>query len=108
MLKESPTFSTIRTPSSYPASHKRYFPGSRADLIAGPMTVQKVSVPSSPEIEESGLPPEVQRPSEPAVEMNPTRKGNRGSGSNHSELTVAHILRLSGTCQYWLMRWGRR
>jgi phosphomethylpyrimidine synthase len=32
MLKESPTFSTIRTPSSYPASQKRYFQGSRADL----------------------------------------------------------------------------
>jgi phosphomethylpyrimidine synthase len=32
MLKESPTFSTIRTPSSYPASHKRYFPGDHADM----------------------------------------------------------------------------
>jgi phosphomethylpyrimidine synthase len=29
MLKESPTFSTIRTPSSYPASRKRYLQGSR-------------------------------------------------------------------------------
>jgi hypothetical protein len=104
MLKNSPTFSTIRTPASYPASQKRYLQGSRADLIAGPMTVQKVAVPSTPEIEESGLPPEVQRLSEPAVEMNPTRKGNRGRSSNHSELTVAHILRISGTCQYWPMR----
>src|SRR5713226_1438618 len=32
MLKQSPTFSTIRTPSSYPASHKRYLQGSRGDL----------------------------------------------------------------------------
>ena len=32
MLKESPTFSRIRTPSSYPASHKRYFPGDHADM----------------------------------------------------------------------------
>jgi len=32
MLKESPTFSTIRTPSSYPASRKRYFPGDHADM----------------------------------------------------------------------------
>jgi hypothetical protein len=32
MLKESPTFSTIRTPSSYPASHKRYLAGNRADV----------------------------------------------------------------------------
>ncbi len=32
MLNESPTASTIRTPSSYPASQKRYFQGSRADL----------------------------------------------------------------------------
>jgi hypothetical protein len=32
MLKQSPTFSTIRTPSSYPASQKRYLRGSRADL----------------------------------------------------------------------------
>ena len=32
MLKESPTFSTIRTPSTYPASHKRYLAGSRADV----------------------------------------------------------------------------
>src|ERR1700722_19114262 len=32
MLKESPTFSTIRTPSSYPASHKRFFPGDRGDM----------------------------------------------------------------------------
>lgn len=32
MLKESPTFSTIRTPSSYPASHKRYLPGDQADM----------------------------------------------------------------------------
>jgi phosphomethylpyrimidine synthase len=32
MLKESPTFSTIRTPSSYPASRKRYFPGDQADM----------------------------------------------------------------------------
>ena len=30
--KTAPTFSTIRTPSSYPASHKRYLQGSRADL----------------------------------------------------------------------------
>jgi phosphomethylpyrimidine synthase len=28
----APTFSTIRTPSSYPASHKRYVQGSRPDL----------------------------------------------------------------------------
>jgi phosphomethylpyrimidine synthase len=34
MLKESTTFSTIRTPSSYPASQKRYIQGSRADLRA--------------------------------------------------------------------------
>ena len=27
MLKEPPTFSTIRTPSTYPASHKRYRAG---------------------------------------------------------------------------------
>ncbi len=32
MLKNAPTFSTIRTPSSYPASQKRYLRGSRADL----------------------------------------------------------------------------
>jgi len=32
MLKESPTFSTIRTPSTYPASHKHYLAGSRADV----------------------------------------------------------------------------
>ena len=32
MLKESPTFSTIQTPSSYPASRKRYLQGSRADV----------------------------------------------------------------------------
>ena len=33
MLKESPTFSTIRTPPSYPASRKRYLQGSRSDLL---------------------------------------------------------------------------
>jgi phosphomethylpyrimidine synthase len=32
VLKSSPTFSTIRTPVSYPASQKRYIRGSRADL----------------------------------------------------------------------------
>ena len=32
MLKQSPTFSTIRTPSSYPASHKRYLQGNCRDL----------------------------------------------------------------------------
>ncbi|HWO01876.1 MAG TPA: phosphomethylpyrimidine synthase ThiC [Blastocatellia bacterium] len=32
MLKNTPTFSTIRTPSSHPASRKRYLHGSRADL----------------------------------------------------------------------------
>ena len=32
MLKNSPTFSTVRTPSSYPASQKRYFRGDHADL----------------------------------------------------------------------------
>jgi hypothetical protein len=32
MLKESTTFSTIRTPSSYPASQKRYLLGARADV----------------------------------------------------------------------------
>src|SRR5258708_26303104 len=32
MLKNTLTFSTIRTPSSYPASQKRYLRGSRADL----------------------------------------------------------------------------
>jgi phosphomethylpyrimidine synthase len=32
MLKESPKFSTIRTPSSYPASHKRYIQGDQGDL----------------------------------------------------------------------------
>ncbi len=32
MLKNASTFSTIRTPSSYPASQKRYLRGSRADL----------------------------------------------------------------------------
>jgi ThiC-associated domain len=32
MLKDNPTFSAIRTPSSYPASQKRYLRGSRADL----------------------------------------------------------------------------
>jgi phosphomethylpyrimidine synthase len=32
MPKETPTFSTIRTPSTYPASHKRYLPGSHADI----------------------------------------------------------------------------
>jgi phosphomethylpyrimidine synthase len=31
-LKQSPTFSTIRTPSSYPASHKRYLQGNCGDL----------------------------------------------------------------------------
>jgi len=32
MRKESPTFSTIQTPSSYPASRKRYLQGSRSDV----------------------------------------------------------------------------
>ena len=32
MAKESTSFSTIRTPSTYPASHKRYLAGSRADV----------------------------------------------------------------------------
>jgi phosphomethylpyrimidine synthase len=32
MLKNAPTFSTIRTPSPYPASQKRYLPGSHAGL----------------------------------------------------------------------------
>jgi phosphomethylpyrimidine synthase len=32
MLKESPTFSTIRTPSSYPASQKRYLSGASEDV----------------------------------------------------------------------------
>ena len=32
MLKESTAFSTIRTPSSYPASQKRYLAGARADV----------------------------------------------------------------------------
>jgi phosphomethylpyrimidine synthase len=32
MRKESPAFSTIRTPSSYPASCKRYLQGSRSDV----------------------------------------------------------------------------
>jgi phosphomethylpyrimidine synthase len=32
MLKESATFSTIRTPSAYPASQKRYLSGARADM----------------------------------------------------------------------------
>ena len=32
MLKESTTFSTIRTPSSYPASQKRYISGTREDV----------------------------------------------------------------------------
>lgn len=32
MLKNSPTFSTIRTPSSYPASQKRYLRGSNTNL----------------------------------------------------------------------------
>ena len=32
MLKESTTFSTIRTPSSYPASQKRYLSGARPDV----------------------------------------------------------------------------
>ena len=32
MLKESTTFSTIRTPSLYPASQKRYLSGARADV----------------------------------------------------------------------------
>jgi phosphomethylpyrimidine synthase len=32
MLKQAPTFSTIRTPSSYPASLKLYLQGSRGDL----------------------------------------------------------------------------
>jgi phosphomethylpyrimidine synthase len=32
MLKESTTLSTIRTPSSYPASQKRYLSGARADV----------------------------------------------------------------------------
>src|SRR5260370_22311344 len=32
MLKGSPTFSTIRTPSSYPASRKRYLQGGRLDV----------------------------------------------------------------------------
>lgn len=34
MLKESSTFSTIRTPSSYPASRKRYLQGDRSDVRA--------------------------------------------------------------------------
>jgi phosphomethylpyrimidine synthase len=32
MLKSTPTFSTIHTPSSYPGSQKRYLSGARADL----------------------------------------------------------------------------
>jgi phosphomethylpyrimidine synthase len=32
MLKESPTFSTIRTPSSYQASRERYLQGCRSDV----------------------------------------------------------------------------
>ena len=32
MRKESTTFSTIRTPSSYPASQKRYLSAARADV----------------------------------------------------------------------------
>src|ERR1700691_2874262 len=32
MLKESTTFATIRTPSSYPASQKRHLDGGRAGL----------------------------------------------------------------------------
>jgi len=32
MLENAPTISTIRTPSSYPASRKRYLPGSRSDV----------------------------------------------------------------------------
>src|ERR1700693_3026673 len=32
MLKNAPTFSTIRTPSSYPASQKHYLNGSHAEL----------------------------------------------------------------------------
>ncbi|MGB8325063.1 MAG: phosphomethylpyrimidine synthase ThiC, partial [Candidatus Acidiferrum sp.] len=32
MPENTPTFSTIRTPSTYPASHKRYLEGNRADL----------------------------------------------------------------------------
>src|SRR5215469_4112223 len=32
MLKNTPTFSTIRTPSSYPASQKRYLSGAWADV----------------------------------------------------------------------------
>jgi phosphomethylpyrimidine synthase len=32
MPENTPTFSTIRTPSSYPASHKRYLQGSRSDV----------------------------------------------------------------------------
>ena len=32
MLKTSPSFSRIRTPSSYPGSQKRYLPGSHSDL----------------------------------------------------------------------------
>ncbi len=32
MPENTPTFSTIRTPSSYPASRKRYLQGSRADV----------------------------------------------------------------------------
>ncbi len=32
MLKTSPSFSKIRTPSSYPGSKKRYLPGSHSDL----------------------------------------------------------------------------
>src|SRR5580704_7921397 len=32
MLTESTTFSTIRTPSSYPGSQKRYISGARADV----------------------------------------------------------------------------
>src|SRR5260370_24537720 len=34
MLKQSPTFSTIRTPSSYPASQKRYLQGNQGDSLA--------------------------------------------------------------------------
>jgi phosphomethylpyrimidine synthase len=32
MPENTSTFSTIRTPSTYPASHKRYLAGSRADV----------------------------------------------------------------------------
>jgi phosphomethylpyrimidine synthase len=53
MLKNTPTFSTIRTPASYPASQKRYLRGSRADLQVPYREIALSPTPHSDRLEEN-------------------------------------------------------